>query len=108
VLGAMHAGMRVLMLGVDYRRFAKFERLTPRVFMTFGSAPNYTITDWTPPPHSAFERTEDDADFCIEFVVESALRLQDVDLTVPVPAQPAPTDPSAPSANEDGPSPPRV
>ncbi|MEV5880608.1 hypothetical protein AB0L75_41845 [Streptomyces sp. NPDC052101] len=66
---AMQQGMRVLATGIDYRAYARFSMLAPE-------------------PHAdrpGLELTEDDFQFCREFVVESALHLanQDFDLNLP-------------------------
>ena len=67
---AMQQGMRVLATGIDYRVYARFSMLAPE-------------------PHAdrpGLELTQDDFQFCREFVIEAALHLanQDFDLDLPV------------------------
>jgi len=82
IVEAIQTGMKFLTLGLDYRRHTPFVRLTPHVYRTLGNA-DYNVTEWAPPRMTEMTRTPEDADFCIEFVVETALRLQDVDLSLP-------------------------
>ncbi len=63
--------LRVLALGLDYRRYAKFRMLAPRVKRTKGGKYYFSGTTLS---------TEIDAEecrYCFDFVIESALRLQD-------------------------------
>lgn len=87
IVEAIQEGMKLLSLGLDYRRYARFTRLTPYVYMTTNG--EYHVTAYRP-PREVPARTPDDADFCIEFVAESALKLQDVDLSVGPPGGPLP------------------
>jgi hypothetical protein len=67
--------VRILSLGMDYRKYAKFERLTPLVDLPSGEAPDITWANIVKPDKIPGE----DAQFCIDFVIESAIKLQDYD-----------------------------
>lgn len=67
--------VRVLSLGIDFRRYAKFERLTPLVDLPSGEAPDITWVNIVHPDKLPSE----DVQFCIDFVIESAIKLQEYD-----------------------------
>ncbi len=75
---ALQDAMKVLNLGIDYRRYAKFRLLTP-VVRRYAGGSGYSVQvvagfrgqAW--PPSAAACR------FCIDFVIDTAIRLQDVD-----------------------------
>jgi hypothetical protein len=73
---ALQDAVRLLSLGLDYRRFAKFRLSTPPVRKIVGGG--YTIG------RIAREKpaTNDECGFCYDFVIESALRLQEFDFEV--------------------------
>jgi len=62
--------MRVLALGLDYRKFVRFSELTPRVLRPIGGGPVVHDLKRTPPP------TLNDYQFCRDFVIECAIVLQ--------------------------------
>ena len=64
--------LKFVSLGLDYRRYARFQMLTPEVFHTLND-PSYQTNEAEHLPSI----TRDDTEFCIEFVIESALVLQD-------------------------------
>jgi hypothetical protein len=64
--------LKFVSLGLDYRRYARFQMLTPEVFQTLND-PSYQTYEGEHLPRI----THDDTEFCIEFVIESALVLQD-------------------------------
>ena len=67
--------VRVLSLGLDFRKYAKFERLTPLVDLPSGQAPSYIWGNIVEPNKIAVE----DVQSCIDFVIESAMKLQEYD-----------------------------
>ena len=75
---ALQRGMKVLSLGLDYRRYAKFRLLSPPV--------TEAMRDGTSGPRHAPDATEgrpwpptaESCRYCFDFVIESALRLQEV------------------------------
>jgi len=72
-LEALQRAVKVLSLGLDYRRYDKFTQLTPSVKKIPGG--DYYI------PSIKRERapTAYECRFCLDFVVESAIRLQEFD-----------------------------
>lgn len=70
----LQVAVTVLGLGLDYRRFAKYESLTPLVW-TDPQTEEYV----TSPGYAGDEVTAEDCRFCFDFVIESALRLQEFD-----------------------------
>lgn len=75
-LEAMQTAMKVMSLGLDYRRYAKFRLLTPRATRMIGG--DYSI--------HRFKRDEPpsvgDCRFCYDFVIETAIHLQEFDFEV--------------------------
>jgi hypothetical protein len=69
---ALQNAVRILCLGLNYRRFTKFDWLTPRVYWMYGG--NVQVN---PPPHPPV--TEEDCRFCFDFVIEAAIQLQEFD-----------------------------
>jgi hypothetical protein len=63
----------VLGLGLDPHRFARFRRLTPAILKTVGG-PYRTV----PSGRSLEGTSQDDVDFCISFVIETAVTLSDL------------------------------
>jgi len=77
----LREAVKILSLGIDYRKYAKFLLLTPRVFLGEKGIlvqPALIEKEETP--------TEDDVRFCIDFVVESALILQEFEFGLRQPA----------------------
>ena len=64
----MQRAMRVMALGIDYRQFERFQRLTPRIFYRLsGGKDRQTRPGYAP--------TADEFDFCCNFIVTAALRV---------------------------------
>lgn len=74
-IGAMQSAMKILSLGLDYRRYAKFRLFTPIIVKP---SREYIIVRriGKEPP------SVKDCHFCYDFVVESAIRLQEFDFEV--------------------------
>lgn len=68
----VQSALEILSLGLDYRRYSKFRLLAPLVFRNMGGG--YTVAG-TP----SETLTQEDCRFCFDFVIESALRLQEFD-----------------------------
>lgn len=69
---ALQGAVRILSLGLDYRRYSKFAWLTPHTAWMAGG--NLHVTGVPHPPVS-----EEDCRFCFDFVIEAAMRLQEFD-----------------------------
>jgi len=74
---AMQGAMKVLAMGMDYRKYSRFRMLTPHLSHTFGGGTNI---------HRRFKEEDkpssDAARFCFDFVIESALALAEYDYTL--------------------------
>jgi hypothetical protein len=64
-----------LSLGLDPHRFARFRSVTPAVVKTAGSS--YSAMQLG---NNLAEASQDDVDFCISFVIETAVTLADLQL----------------------------
>jgi hypothetical protein len=71
-LARLGEAVRVLALGIDYRRYVTFRRLTPHVAWTMGG---HVLHQWSrdEPPSQA------ECAACIDFVVDCAVRVQQLD-----------------------------
>jgi hypothetical protein len=72
-LASMDEKLNILALGLNYKRYEKFDQLTPGVTKVMTEGPEYRIL------HCQRRKplTRDDCQFCLDFVVESALRIQE-------------------------------
>jgi hypothetical protein len=71
---SMSQTIKVLAVGLDYRRYSRFRMLTPFVHWTFDGP---IVEQWNGPSVTAEE-----AQFCIDFVVESAVVIHEFDYEV--------------------------
>lgn len=69
-LSTLHERMKLLSLGIDYRRYIRFQGLAPFVYRTGNGA--YHVS-----PGTGKGRSHHDYLFCYQFVIECALRLQE-------------------------------
>lgn len=69
---SMQSAIKIVSLGLDYRKYVKFRLLTPVVQKTIGGR---YVSDINPNQ----EYTQEHSEFCLKYVIESALRLQDFD-----------------------------
>ena len=75
-LESMQQAIKILALGLDYRRYSRFKLLTPTIWkLAFGS---YSPQRW----QKKEKLSADDARFCYDFVVESSLVLGQSDYNV--------------------------
>lgn len=75
-LRALRSVVEALALGLDYRRLTRFTLLTPRVQWTASGEPLVLHLQ------SAYSNSPDDFDFCREFIIECAVKLQEFDFSV--------------------------
>jgi hypothetical protein len=73
-ISAMQSSMKILSLGFDYRKFTKFDLITPRYIKTFGGG---TFIENTNANYNL-----DNAKWCFDYVIECCLILQDFDYKV--------------------------
>ncbi len=69
----LQKAVKILGLGLDLRRYVKFSLLTPEVFRTYGGV--YLEFAFEPPSG----RTKEHCQFCYDFVIDSAIRIQEFD-----------------------------
>jgi hypothetical protein len=72
---AMREAIKILSLGLDYRRYTKFQLLTPYVIQTMDGKYHCQAKRREKPSIEEYE-------FCYNFVIDSAIRLQDFDFDV--------------------------
>lgn len=75
-LRSLRTGLRVVGLGIDLKRHARFKALTPEVSGRAAGG-----RSWQEPV--GMIRTQEEFDFCVEFVVSTALRLAEFDYEPP-------------------------
>lgn len=73
-MDAIEDAIRVLSLDMDYRRYSKFDALTPTVIRSIGGGVE------APDPPEEKEFSEEEVEFCLDFVVETAIQLQKMDV----------------------------
>ena len=78
---ALKEAAKIIGFGIDYKRYAKFKMLTPYVYHYVGG--RYESGDLDEGLIKSL--TVADANFCIEFVIESALALQEFDFELTQP-----------------------
>ena len=78
VVEVLQERMRLLSLGLDYRRYVTFRQLTPEVWHVLAT-PSRRINN---PPKITVEQLQ----FCIGFVIDTALQLQVVEGDIGHPA----------------------
>ena len=72
--------MKYLIYGIDVKNYIKFSLLTPDVYFKRGNYKNYEI--YAPLPVSGKNKkniSQNQFDFCIDFIIDSALKLQEFD-----------------------------
>lgn len=77
-LEGIQSAVKILSLGIDYRRYMKFRLLTPVVYLDEYGKWEASRDTWG----SKGIPTVEDVQFCIDFVIESAISLQELDFTL--------------------------
>ena len=72
----INQAIKILSLGIDYRKFIRFNLLTPRVIYTTGG---HEILSFNPKNK---KWNKENCQFCIDFVVDSSMKLQDFDFSL--------------------------
>lgn len=71
-IGAIQKAIKILSFGIDYKKYIKYKSIVPSVLFTTDGTPNYYIYD-------DITINKEDLEFCTNFIVESALKLQEFD-----------------------------
>ncbi|MCK4307051.1 hypothetical protein KAW50_02365 [candidate division WOR-3 bacterium] len=64
--------IKILSFGIDYKKYVKYKSIVPSVRLTMNGTPSLD-------PSRKIVLSKEDLDFCINFIVESALKLQEFD-----------------------------
>lgn len=64
---SLQQAVKILSLGIDYRRYVKFRLLTPHISRTLDGTYHIHRVQWG----SKGKPTIEDVQFCIDFVIES-------------------------------------
>lgn len=71
----LEKALEISLLGIDYRKFAKFKILTPEVVDTHNDKYYTKVT-------GNKNHNDNNCQYCIDFVIESALTLQSFDFDI--------------------------
>jgi hypothetical protein len=74
-LEGIQKAIKIISLGIDYKKFVKFNLLTPNITRTIGGnhvAQIYGEKKWT----------KENCQYCIDFVIDSSLKLQEFDFDI--------------------------
>lgn len=74
-LDGIQKAVKILSFGIDYKKFAKFKMLTPIVHRTMGG--KHIAQIW-----GRKKWTKENCQYCIDFVLDSSLKLQEFDFDV--------------------------
>lgn len=72
VVKAMQGALRVMAIGIDFRRYTRFKSFVPTVVQTLDGT--FHVHDW---PND--KRDTETIQFCIDFIIESAIHLSEFD-----------------------------
>ena len=73
----MQDSLKILSLGLNYKKFVRFNLLTPRAVRVYSG--KYSVSDQNVPEN--FSYTDEEIEFLGEFIIESSLILQDFDFS---------------------------
>jgi hypothetical protein len=76
---SLEEAVKIIGFGIDFKRYGKFKLLTPYVYK---SGNDRYYKPLAVDPETSKSHTAVDADFCIDFVIESALALQEFDFAL--------------------------
>jgi hypothetical protein len=68
---SMQKALKILSFGIDYKKYVKFQSITPSVQFTLGGQAHFFSHKET--------LNKETVDFCVNFIIESALKLQEFD-----------------------------
>ncbi len=76
-INEIQGALKIIALGIDFRRYTRFKHLTPKLSLFSG---NYNISrkEWK----SSNYPSREDVEFCFNFVIETALHLSGFDYTI--------------------------
>jgi len=74
-LDGIQKAVKIMSLGIDYKKFVKFNLLTPSITRTMGG--KHVAEVW-----GKKKWTKENCQYCIDFVFDSSLKLQDFDFDI--------------------------
>ena len=74
--------IKITALGIDYKRYALFNYITPNVIEGCDATGTIYVSDKKESFESKISVKRDDCQFCISFVVDCALKLQEFDFDI--------------------------
>lgn len=77
-IDSIQESLKILSLGMDFRRYVKFDYITPFVTQVLSGKYVIDIDPRQNPP------TIEDCEFCLNFVIDSALKLQEFDFNTKI------------------------
>jgi len=74
---AIQKAITILSFGIDYKKYVKYRSIVPTVIFTGEGTPNFCSD-------REMTLSKEDLDFCINFIIESALKLQEFDFELKI------------------------
>ena len=74
--------LKVSALGIDYKKYALFDFITPKVIETCGTGKDKYVYGSKDNYEKTRTITNQDCQFCIDFVIDSALKLQEFNFDI--------------------------
>jgi hypothetical protein len=74
---SMQEAIKMISLGIDYRRYSRFKLLSPLLLLNYVSRSYESAGNRRNKP-----LVREDCQFCIDFVIQCSLRLQDFDYSI--------------------------
>lgn len=71
----LQKAIKIIALGIDYRRYVKFNLLVPLIHQTINGKYHIVRNNWYP----KYEATKEDAEYCFDFIIEISIALQEFD-----------------------------
>ena len=73
-IGAIQTAIKILSFGIDYKKYVRFNSIVSSVNVSISESGHVVSYK-----HGEVKLSKEDLDFCINFIVESALKLQEFD-----------------------------
>lgn len=74
---AIQKAIKILSFGIDYKKYVKYKSIVPSAQFTINGTPHFST-------HREISLSKEDLEFCINFIVESALKLQEFDFELKI------------------------
>lgn len=77
---AIQNALKVITMGIDYRRYSKFKMYMPHLNQTMDGKYHVVRNEW----HPSIMANESETKHCIDFVIETSIKLYDFNFGLPV------------------------